>query len=53
MNSLFEKAIKKIEINNVEAIVPGGETGQDSIYNGLAAALKVYGEDWVLRDSAC
>lgn len=41
----LKKQLKKFEINKVEAIVPGGETGQDSIYNGLAAALKVYGEN--------
>lgn len=34
----LEKQIKKFEINKVVEIVPGGETGQDSIYNGLCAA---------------
>ena len=34
----LEKMLKKFEINKVKKIVPGGETGQDSIYNGLAAA---------------
>ena len=32
--------IKKFGINKVKGIVPGGETGQDSIYNGLRAAAK-------------
>lgn len=32
------KMLKKFEINKVCQIVPGGETGQDSIYNGLVAA---------------
>lgn len=41
----LEKQLKKFEINKVGAIVPGGETGQDSIYNGLIAVQKVYGED--------
>ena len=41
----LKKQLKKFEINKVEAIVPGGETGQDSIYNGLAAALKGCGEN--------
>ena len=31
----MEKQLRKFEINNVIEIVSGGETGQDSIYNGL------------------
>ena len=34
----LEKMLKKFEINKVKKIVAGGETGQDSIYNGLVAA---------------
>ena len=34
----LEKMLKKFEITKVQRIVPGGETGQDSIYNGLSAA---------------
>lgn len=34
----LEKQLKKFEINKVVEIVSGGETGQDSIYNGLCAA---------------
>ncbi len=34
----LEKMIKKFEISKVKEIVCGGETGQDSIYNGLVAA---------------
>lgn len=34
----LEKMLKKFEINKVVSIVPGGETGQLSIYNGLCAA---------------
>lgn len=34
----LEKQLRKFEINKVVNIVPGGETGQDSIYNGLCAA---------------
>lgn len=37
----LEKMLKKFEINKVKKIVPGGETGQDSIYNGLAAAKEI------------
>ena len=34
----LEKMLKKFEINKVQNIVQGGETGQDSIYFGLKAA---------------
>ena len=34
----LKKQLKKFEINKVISIVPGGATGQDSIYNGLCAA---------------
>ena len=37
----LEKMLKKFEINKVRKIVPGGESGQDSIYNGLVAAKEV------------
>ena len=40
----LEKQLKKFEINKVSCIVPGGETGQKSIYNGLVAAASQYGE---------
>ena len=32
-------------LDKVESIVPGGETGQLSIYNGLEEAARLYGED--------
>lgn len=34
----LKKMLKKFEINKVLKIVPGGKTGQESIYNGLVAA---------------
>ena len=34
----LEKMLRKFEINKVVKIVPGGATGQDSIYNGLCAS---------------
>lgn len=43
--TFLEKQLKKFEINKVGIIVPGGETGQDSIYNGLVATKECYGED--------
>lgn len=44
----LEKQLKKFEINKVVEIVPGGETGQESIFNGLAAAEKHYGNDAIV-----
>ena len=38
----LEKLIRKFEITNVCSIVPGGDTGQDSIYKGLVAAEKLF-----------
>ena len=37
----LENIVKKYHITKVKKIVPGGETGQDSIYNGLCAAKEV------------
>ena len=34
----LKKMLQKFEISKVIAIVPGGKTGQESIYNGLCAA---------------
>ena len=34
----LEKMIRKFEMNNVVKIVHGGNTGQESFYNGLCAA---------------
>lgn len=41
----LEKMLKKFEINKVCQIVPGGETGQDSIYQGLVAAKEISQND--------
>jgi len=38
----LEKLIHKFEITKVCSIVPGGDTGQDSIYKGLMAAEKLF-----------
>lgn len=37
----LEKQLRKFEINKVVKIVPGGSTGQESIYNGLCAAESI------------
>lgn len=41
----LEKMLKKFEINKVKKIVPGGETGQESIYYGLKAAYSLSKSD--------
>lgn len=41
----LQKLIRKFELSKVVAVVPGGETGQDSIYNGLAEVEKRYPAD--------
>lgn len=41
----LEKLIKKFCIFKVKAIVPGGNTGQDSIYAGLEAARDLFTTD--------
>lgn len=38
----LEKLLRKFEITKVVEIVPGGETGQDSIHAGLVAAKEHY-----------
>ena len=34
----LQKMLKKFEISKVVSVIPGGESGQDSIYKGLCAA---------------
>ncbi len=46
--SFLEKQIKKFEITKVVDVVPGGETGQGSIYNGLAAAESKFDGDSIV-----
>lgn len=41
----LKKSIRKFEINKIIDIVPGGNTGQDSIYAGLEAARKKYSDE--------
>lgn len=41
----LQKMLRKFEINKVADIVPGGKTGQESIYNGLCAAEKISSND--------
>lgn len=44
----LKTALKKNNIEKVEWIVPGGETGQDSIFNGLKAIYENYSEDSIV-----
>ena len=44
----LKKALKKHDITKVKWIVPGGETGQDSIFNGLDAIHKDCPEDSIV-----
>lgn len=41
----LQKQLQKFDITKVKTIVPGGETGHESIYKGLVAAAECYGED--------
>lgn len=41
----LQKMLKKFEITKVVSIIPGGISGQDSIYNGLCAAETYIHED--------
>lgn len=41
----LESLLYQYRIEKVKKIVPGGETGQLSIYNGLVAAKEIAGED--------
>lgn len=41
----LEKQLNKFEITKVGAVIPGGATGQESIYLGLKAARDAYGDD--------
>ncbi len=41
----LEKLLKKYQITKAEKIVPGGATGQESIYHGLRAAAEIAGDE--------
>ena len=44
----LKQQLSKFHISKVAAIVPGGSTGQESIYNGLVRANELYGKDTVV-----
>lgn len=43
-----DELVKKYKLTKVKAIVQGGNTGQESIYNGLFKASELYPEDSVV-----
>lgn len=44
----LQKQLRKFEINKVVDVVPGGETGQDSIFNGLNCAHNHFPDDSIV-----
>ncbi len=44
----MNRLVKKFALTKVQGIVPGGETGQDSIYNGLKKAAEENGGDSIV-----
>jgi len=44
----LQKMIDKYQLKKVAGIVPGGITGQDSIFQGLDAAGKIYGREGIV-----
>lgn len=44
----MQSLVDKYSITKVGNVVPGGETGQESIYNGLKAAKRLYPEDSIV-----
>lgn len=43
-----EKLIDKYGISKVKAVIPGGKTGQESIYKGIRKASELYSEESVV-----
>lgn len=41
----LEKLLKQYNMDKVKAVVPGGKTGQESIYHGLKKAEELFGEE--------
>ncbi|WP_287619903.1 IspD/TarI family cytidylyltransferase [Parabacteroides sp.] len=44
----LEKMLRKFEVTKVKSVVPGGTTGQDSIYVGLKAVDRYYSPDSIV-----
>lgn len=44
----LHKQLRKFEINKVVDVVPGGDTGQDSIFNGLDCAYRHFPDDSIV-----
>ena len=46
--SFLNKLIKKYNLTKICSVIPGGETGQQSIYNGLCEVERLYDTDSVV-----
>jgi len=44
----LKKLLKRFDLTKVKEIIPGGDTGQESIYNGLETASKNYPQDSIV-----
>lgn len=44
----MQKLIRKFELSKIVEVVPGGNTGQDSIFNGLDAASRHFPDDSIV-----
>lgn len=44
----LENLLKKYNISKVVSVIPGGVTGQDSIYNGLCEVERLYSSDSIV-----
>lgn len=43
--SFLEKLLKKYGMTKVVSVVPGGKTGQESIYHGIKKTFEIYGKE--------
>ena len=46
-----EALIQEYGLTKVKAVVPGGKTGQESIYRGITKAAELYGKDRLSSDT--
>ena len=44
----MNRLVKEFDLKKVVSVVPGGSTGQESIFNGLTEVRRLYGEDEVI-----
>ena len=46
--SYLQKLITKYNLTKIASIIPGGETGQMSIFNGISETNRLYGQDSIV-----